>query len=91
MDNKQLIETVANAMGQDEKTVRAMLDATVEEIAARCSDCDSVAVPNFGRFESVKHDEHVETDPMTGARTLEPPCIRVTFRPSVVLCKKLTR
>ncbi|MDE6494857.1 MAG: HU family DNA-binding protein, partial [Duncaniella sp.] len=52
-------------------------------------DRDSIAIHGFGTFKAEKTDERIETDAETGRRMLYPPKIEMTFRPSVVLRKKL--
>lgn len=53
-------------------------------------DMDSVAIPSFGTFTPVKHDEEVTTDLSTGKRMLLPPQITLEFSPASLLRKKLT-
>lgn len=55
------------------------------------SDLDSVAVPGFGTFKSVKAEEKVITEETTGERTLLPPSITMEFQTSIVLRKKLSK
>lgn len=51
---------------------------------------DSVAIPSFGTFTPVKHDEEITTDLSTGKRMLLPPQITLEFTPATLLRKKLT-
>ncbi len=50
---------------------------------------ESVAIPGFGSFTPVKHEERVETDAESGRRTLLPPHIAVNFIPGSKLRKLL--
>lgn len=51
---------------------------------------ESVAIPGFGSFTPVKHEERVETDAESGRRTLLPPHIAVNFIPGSKLRKLLS-
>ena len=55
----------------------------------RCGELDTVAIPSFGNFVPVKHDESVETDRSSGRRLLLPPEIVLEFTPSGLLRKHL--
>lgn len=68
-----------------------LTDAFSKLMAETGTELDSVAVPGFGTFSTVKTDESIVTDAATGRRTLLPPSIRMSFQPSVVLRKKMSR
>ena len=48
-----------------------------------------MAIPRFGTFVPVKHEEEVITDLSTGKRMLVPPEINVEFHPGAMLTKRL--
>ena len=89
MDNKKLVETVANNLGRTTEDVNKLMEACASVLYARCSDMDSVAVPSFGTFEPRKRNERVLRNPATNKRMLVPPKIVVGFRVSKVLKSKL--
>ena len=60
----------------------------IDALGDFCAQGDSVAIPGFGTFQSVKTDEHIDTD-NEGRRMLIPPSITVEFKSSVVLRKSL--
>lgn len=78
-------------LGRDARETATITDALSKLMSEIGSELDSVAVPGFGTFSSVKTDESIVTDPATGERTLVPPAITMHFQPSVVLRKKLAR
>ena len=53
------------------------------------ADMDSVAVPAFGTFTPVKHNEEESVDLSTGRRMLLPPEIRLEFAPSAAMLRRL--
>lgn len=90
MDNKAFLSRVAVRMGEA-APVTHMAQALTEALRQACANQDVVAVPGFGNFSGIKHDEKVEFDPDSGRRLLYPPRIAVEFRPSVLLRKRLTQ
>ena len=90
MDNRSLISKVEKRTQSDVKTAGAMADALTRIIADSNAALDNVAIPGFGTFIALKNDEHIETDPKNGQRTLMPPSVTVTFRSAVKLRKAAT-
>lgn len=91
MDNKAFNSRLAKMIKRSSEETATITDALGKLMAEIGTELDSVAVPGFGTFVTVKTDESVITDPETGRRTLVPPSIRMHFQPSVVLRKKLSR
>ncbi len=91
MDSKTFTTRLAKATGLDHHSVGALTSALVDSIADAGAALDSVAIPGFGTFQSVKTDEHIAVDPESGRRLLMPPAIVLQFQPSVVLRKKLRK
>ncbi len=67
----------------------ALTEGLARIIRESCADLDSVAIPRFGTFVPVKHEEEVITDLSTGKRMLVPPEINVEFHPGAMLTKRL--
>lgn len=61
----------------------------VQEMTERLCEEDSVAISNFGTFETKKRLERVLVSPTTGQRMLIPPKIVVGFKQSSVLKSKI--
>ncbi len=89
MDNKTLVNTVAERMGCTPHEVSNMIDGLVAVVREKCSALDSIAVPGFGSFEAKKKMERIATHPATGKRILIPPKMALTFKTSAVLKQKL--
>ena len=89
IDTARLLESTSSG------TLSADQRADAYHALTQCMlDCfrneDSVAIPGFGAFVAEKTSEHVETDPDTGKRMLYPPCVTLSYQPSVLLRKKIT-
>ena len=89
MDNRTLVARVAAKLGKNKTDVARLVEALVGVATARLAEMDSIAVPGFGTFEPVKHDECVVADKASGRRTLVPPRIELQFQPSNILKNKL--
>ncbi len=89
MNNKKLVETVAQNLGRTPEDVSKLLEGLAGLLRTRCCEMDSVIVPSFGTFEPKKRDERVMVHPRTGKRMLVPPKIVLGFKVSNVLKNKL--
>ena len=89
MDNKQLVEIVAESLGRSTTDIDKLLEALAGTMRTRCSEMDSVVVPSFGTFEPKKRNERVMVNPSTGKRMLVPPKVVLGFKVSKVLKAKL--
>lgn len=90
MDSKTLVYKLAKQMGTDTKNVNALINSFVEVICQKTSDLDSIAIPGFGNFVSMKKPERIETDRTTGERRLMPPQIKMEFVAAAMLKKRLS-
>lgn len=89
VDTAKLLETAhGGALDAQERT--AVYNAVAQCMLDYFRDEDSVAIPGFGTFVTEKISEQTGTDPATGKRMLYPPCVRLTYQPSVLLRKKIT-
>ena len=86
MDSKTFNSHLAKTLNRSNDETATLIDAF-----GTGSELDSIAIPGFGTFATVKTDESIVTDAESGRRTLVPPSIRMIFQPSVVLRKKMTR
>lgn len=87
-DTKSLETQLSMESGKNAGAIEADIKAIADVLGELCAQGDSVAIPGFGTFQSVKTDEHVRTDD-DGHRMLVPPSITVEFKSSVVLRKSL--
>lgn len=88
MNTDRLIEQLSATTGKTPEEVSGLIGALSETIRDYCADIDAVAIPGFGTFQPIKHNESVRTDIATGKQMLVPPAITVNFKSSVVLRKK---
>lgn len=87
MKRNQFLIDLASSTGVDSDKLDAIMKAMTIVFTETALEQDSIAIPGFGTFSSVKTDEQIcETD---GKRMLMPPHIGLTFRPSVILRKTL--
>ena len=89
MDNKKLVDTLAEKLGRSADDVNKLLEGLAGVLRTRCGDLDSVVVPGFGSFEPKKRNERVMVNPKTGKRMLVPPKVVLGFKVSNVLKSKL--
>lgn len=91
MDSKTFNSHLAKTLGRTPDETATLTDAFSKIMIEAGSELDSIAIPGFGTFATVKTDESIVSDPETGRRTLMPPSITMCFQPSVVLRKKMSR
>ena len=89
MDSKTFTARLSKALGCDHQHASAMTAALTAAIAEAGAELDSAAIPGFGTFEGVKHDEEITNDLTTGKRMLLPPSVEVKFVAGSMLKKKL--
>lgn len=85
MDNKTFIAALAKRTGRGRKDVETLMQAIREAIRQHCGELDTVAIPGFGNFEAVKHDEQIVNDRVSGKMMLLPPEVELTFHPATKL------
>lgn len=88
-DNRTFIAALAKRCQCDTGEVSRLCNCLSGIIAEYCCKAASVALPAFGAFSGVKHDESVAQDPATGKTMLFPPEIRLQFCPGAMLRKKI--
>ncbi|MDE6557363.1 MAG: HU family DNA-binding protein [Duncaniella sp.] len=91
MDHKTFISRLAERVGCTTEQATLLTDGLTGVLRDTGIDLDAAAIPGFGTFSTTKSDERVVDDPESGAHTLLPPSITMTFAPSVVLRKKISR
>lgn len=89
MDSKQLRKLLADRMGRSLADIDALTEGLSVVIRQNCSNLDTVAVPTFGSFVPVKHNEEVTRDLSTGKSMLMPPEIVLEFEPAANLVNRL--
>lgn len=91
MDSKTFNLHLAKMLKRTPNETATLTDAFSKLMIETGSELDSIAIPGFGTFATVKTGESIVIDKESGRRTLMPPNIRMSFQPSVVLRKKMSR
>lgn len=89
MNNKELIASISNDISRDTTDVSALLNGFIQILYEKLGNLDTVAIPGFGEFSSIKEDEVISIDYSSGKRYLLPPQIVIKFKPSSIIKKKL--
>lgn len=89
MNNKEFIAELANRTKSNAKDTQHKMNSLLQIITEHLCDEDSIAISNFGTFETKKRLERVLVSPTTGQRMLVPPKIVVGFKQSNVLKSKI--
>lgn len=89
MNLTELKAELCEKTGLSSNESAAMLDATIECLKDYAKSLDYVAIPGFGTFSSSKIDEQIIENCNTGQNMLTPPNIKLSFKSSVVLRKKI--
>lgn len=89
--SKSFIEAVAAKAVIPDSEVSGMLDALITVIRNECGNGNRVAIPGFGAFEGVKHDEEIVKDLATGRNMLLPPSLELKFAEAANLKKQLNK
>lgn len=79
MDTKTFTNRIAQRMGCNYAEAEKLVDSFAKIVSEQCAECNRVALPGFGSFEGVKHDEEITCDLATGKRMLLPPAVEVRF------------
>lgn len=89
MDNKTFVGRLAQRLRCETETATRLVEGFGMIIREQCGEAGRVAVPGFGSFEGVKHDEEIVSDLATGKRMLLPPSIEVRFTAGSQLKKRI--
>ena len=89
MDAKNFTSTIAKAADCEPSQAAELLKAFANILKEECGAERRVAIPGFGSFEGVKHEEEVITDLATGHQLLLPPSIEIRFTASGSLKKHI--
>lgn len=79
---KSVASDLAKRIGRDKKATDTLFQALGQALRQHCGELDTVAIPSFGNFVAVKHEEQIIIDRSSGAKLLLPPEVELTFRPS---------
>lgn len=88
MTNEETLRLISQRTGIDFAKVENLMSALPDVIKFYAKELDSVAIPGFGTFQTIKTDETLSKDLSTGNMIMLPPSIKLQFNPSVVLRKR---
>ena len=89
MENKSITTALARDLSTDVRTIHELNNALAEALKEHALQLDTVSLPGFGSFSSSKNSEKIVVE--DSKRKLLPPSIRLSFRSSVVLRKRLSK
>ena len=90
MESKDFVAKLAKKINRDNKDVSIMLNSLSQVFRENLINLDSIAIPGFGEFYTIKEDEIITIDSTSKKRVLIPPQIKILFTPSTILKKRLT-
>jgi nucleoid DNA-binding protein len=90
MENDTLVAELSAELHRNPRDIEALIEGLASALRDALADGDTVLLPGFGTFATVKEDEKVVDDLAGGSRLLLPPCISVKFNPSTLLRRKIT-
>jgi len=89
MNNKELIDALAQRTELSRENVKTLLLTTVDEIKKNLLDGQTIGIQGFGTFETKLKEERVSFNPLLKKRMFMPPKITANFRPSSILKDKI--
>lgn len=89
MDNKTFLTRLSRLLNCDSGDASALVAALSAVVRNECGALHTIAVPGFGTFTGIKHEESVSTDLTTGRSLLLPPQIVLSFTPGSKLRKEV--
>lgn len=85
--DKQILDNT----GLTDKQAAGIIDALRKCLVECAAQGDSVAIPGFGTFVTVKDDERVDRDLSTGRKVLVPPHLSIEFKAGSALIKSINK
>lgn len=90
MKQDDFILGVAEDSGVDIDCAKKILESLSTQLSERIEANEVIAIPGFGKFESIYEEEKVCTDLSTGEKVMLPPKLSVQFTVSASLKTKLS-
>ncbi len=89
MEHNEILKFLSQKMQRNEQDITALMDGFSAIIKEECGKMNIIAVPGVGEFIPQKIEEKIYVDEQTGKKMLTPPELKLTFKVSHVLRKKL--
>lgn len=81
MNNKDLINALAQKAGLKATETQSMVLTAVKAIIEKMCDAEPVNLNGLGTFDVRKRNERIIVNPGTGKKNLVPPKLVATFKP----------
>lgn len=91
MEHNIKLSELSEKSGIDVGRIASLLEGFAAILGKECADMNRVAIPGFGSFDGVKHDEEIRIDLSSGKKILYPPMIEVLFTPGGMLKKRFNQ
>ena len=89
MNKQELVRELANRLSLSQKTVKTVLDTTLEEIALVMDEGENYNQTGFGTFKTEVKKERIGFNPSVKKKMILPKKRKVLFRPSSILKGKV--
>lgn len=73
---------MARQTGDSQEKTQKLVNSVISVMGEMFEEGDSVAIANFGSFETKKRLERIIVNPSTAQRMLVPPKVVLSFKPS---------
>lgn len=83
------ISDISQRSSIDAARVAKFLAVFADIVREECGNENNIAIPGFGTFAGLKHDESVVRNLASGRNMLLPPSIELQFKPGGMLRKKI--
>ena len=89
MNNKQFLTELSGRCQLPAESAARQVQNLIGVMEELWKNGDAVSLSGFGVLEVKQKNERVSVNPMTGVRTLVPPKLVLTYKPSSLLKEKL--
>ncbi len=89
MNKQELVRELAKRLSLSQKTVKDVLDKTLEEITLIMEEGESCSQTGFGTFKTEVKNERIGFNPSLKKKMILPKRRKVLFRPSSILKGKV--
>lgn len=88
MNNKEFTSELAERLGYTIKDTSELMSSLISSMSQQLEEGNIIAVQGFGSFEVKKKAERISVNPGSKQRTLIPPKLVLSYRPSNTLKDK---
>lgn len=88
MNNKEFTSELAERLGYTIKDASELIGSLLAGMTQELEDGNSIVIQGFGSFEVKKKSERISINPVSKQRTLIPPKLVLSYKPSNTLKDK---